>query len=340
MARMNDGLKSPDKDLFVQRSYDAAHFWVYLQRRTSWSAIRDVWATYETNGKDAKSAVNAVINSRLGLNFDKYARLWARTNYIKDFDNAGIYDYSEDETTATSCGITYGPLNQVPATTHTISNTTKWGKTDSVKPYGTDYYTFNINSNVAKIKIEIDGEDSGNFAYYFVPIKGNSYVAVTSTTNTDYTYSRTVSPGQWDKIAVVIVGRSNGGTYTISVNACMVGRWVDHMSTIWIFNQNNTRLSGTVDTTPASSCGTWSVVGTLNGNNISMTATNPPPIETACCISATFTGTVDDSCSTASGTWTNVCDWGNHSGSWSMTKTSEQTLDLQVQKMGTPFNSP
>jgi hypothetical protein len=35
-----------------------------------------------------------------------------------------------------------------------------------------------------------------------------------------------------------------------------------------------------------------------------------------------------------------VCDWGNHSGSWSMTKTSEQTLDLQVQKMGTPFNSP
>lgn len=328
MSRMVSGLSNPDLDLIISRSYDAAHFWVYLQRRTSWSAIRDVWATYETNGKDAKAAVNTVVNSRLGLTFDKYSWLWARANYIKDLGNASLYDYYEDETTTTSCGITYGPLSHVPRTTTTISNTTKWGKTGSVKPYGADYYTFNINSNVTKIEIKIDGEDAGNFAYYFVPIKDNSYVAVTGTTNTDYTYSRTITAGQWDKVAVVIVGGSTGGTYTISVNACIAGKWVDGYGYVWTLGQTGATLSGKVDTT---TCGVWNVTGSYNDPNISLTATNPPPIEDGCCTSFTYTGTVS-ACSSASGTWTNAC---GGSGTWSMTKN-----DASIESGSILFDGP
>jgi len=337
MGRMNSGLSAPDIDLIVSRSYDAAHFWVYLQRRTSWSAIRDVWATYQTNGKNAKAAVNTVVNSRLGLTFDGYVRLWARANYIKDLTNASLYDYYEDETTTTSCGVTYGPLSHVPATTRTIYKTTKWGKNDSVKPYGADYYTFPIASDVTNINIKIDGEDAGNFAYYFVPIKDNAYVSVTGTTSTDYTYSRTITAGQWHKIAVVIVGGSKGGAYTISINACIAGKWVDNYSFVWILGQTGTTLSGTVNT--GSQCGVWNVTGSYTAPNITLRATNPLPIESGCCTAFTYTGTVSG-CTSASGTWTQEGPGCTGSGSWSMTKRDAEIALPMIQYDGpTPCSS-
>lgn len=226
MSRMNEGLETPDKNLITQRSYDAAHFWVYLQERAGWDAVRDVWQTYSTNGKDEIAAVTTVVTNQLGLTFDQYTAHWALANYIKDTANPGNYEYDEDETTVTSCGVVYGPLSHVPKTAIVNANSsTKWGGSASVKPYGADYYEFNIDPKMTTIKIKIDGQDNGNFTYYFIALKNNSIVTKTMVNIPDYTYSRKMTAGQYSKIALIVLGESIGGDYTVSVNSPVSDKW-------------------------------------------------------------------------------------------------------------------
>ena len=45
----------------MQRANDTVHFWVYLEKRWGWEAIKKVWETFETNGHDAKAAVDDVL---------------------------------------------------------------------------------------------------------------------------------------------------------------------------------------------------------------------------------------------------------------------------------------
>jgi hypothetical protein len=313
MFRMNSGLNVSDKALIASRSYDAAHFWVYLEMRCGWAAIKDVWKTFQTNGHDAKSAVHDVVKSKLNMSFDKYVRLWAQANYIKDLINAGLYEYSEDEVNTTSCGITYGPLSHVSRTKYKIYQTTQWSKSDSVEAYGTDYYKFPINTDVENIKITIDGSDSGDFFYSFIPVKSESYITITEANSTDYTFSKTITAGEWDNIVVVVTGRSSGGSYTISVdNPCIEGTWVDSYGYVWTLTQDNSSITGTVQTYE---CDIWNVTGTYAEPNITLTATNPNT-QIECCTAFTYYGTVSQ-CSSASGTWTNECGFN---GSWSMTR--------------------
>ena len=193
MSPMIAGLNAPDKDLILSRSSDAAHFWVYLQKRATWSAIRDVWATYSTNGNDAKAAVNTVVDNKLGLTFDRYAGQWAQANYVKDTTNPGSYEYDEDETTVTSCGVTYGPLSHVPRISPAIANNTSWGRNDWVAPYGADYYEFKLNPKLTHIKIKLDGEDTGTFSYYILGMKSNTVLSRILKTTPDYTYPHSIS---------------------------------------------------------------------------------------------------------------------------------------------------
>lgn len=222
MGRMNSGLLVPDKKLITDpgaRSYDACHFWVYMQERCGTHlAIRDVWATYETNGKNAKAAVNTVVSARLGYTFDAYTQAWHKANRIKDSLNGGTYEYDEDEVSTTSCSVVYGPLSHVPATSRTISsNATVISLAGSVNAYGADYYDFTINPAVTSLKIVMDGADTGNFSYHFALLKDNRWRVISNTSSTDYTYSRAVTSGQYDKLWLIVTGRDKGGSYTLRV---------------------------------------------------------------------------------------------------------------------------
>ncbi len=70
------------------------------------------------------------------------------------------------------------------------------------------------------------------------------------------------------------------------------------------------KLAGTVDT---GTCGVWDVAGAFNQVNVQLVARNTTG--NSCCGQFTYTGTINKSDKTASGTWSNTCGGG---GNWSM----------------------
>jgi len=168
-----------------------------------------------------------------------------KTNYIKDLDNAatGNYDYAEDEVTQTSCGITYGPLNEVPRATNAIAdNTTSFTLNGSVSAYGADYYDFPLGADLTQLQVKVEGAAPGNFSYHFIGVKSNRWRSIINKTST-YTFTRTLTAGQWDKLALVVAGRSRGGNYTITVGApCITGTWIDSYGKTWVLVQDGTSI--------------------------------------------------------------------------------------------------
>jgi hypothetical protein len=322
MNRMISGLNNPDKDLILERSYDAAHFWVYLQKRAGWDAIRDVWDTYSTNGNNAKAAVNTVLTDQLGLAFDQYAGQWAQANYVKDAANPGNFEYDEDETTVTSCGITYGPLSHVPKVVNIlVKNGTQWGRSDAVKPYGADYYDFRLDPALTKITIKLDGDDTGTFRYYIMGMKNNTVMSKTALTVPDYTYSKTLTAGQWDKIAVIAIGGETGGTYTVRINnPCIAGQWLDNYGNEYYLNQITTGVTGWV---ASPYCTSWKVAGTYSGVDVVWNMTGSP--NTTSCCDWKATATVNDTCTNIYGTWTNLTCSGT--GTIDIDKTADMSIE-------------
>lgn len=115
--------------------------------------------------------------------------------------------------------------------------------------------------------------------------------------------------------------------------ADMGGQWTDHFPFKWNLNPElalgsltGGPFTGTVDTAP-SGCGTWNVTGNRSTQDVTLTATNPTP-KYGCCTAFTYTGTAQ--CNSASGTWTNACEF---SGSWTMRRdgaaVTGATLPLQ-----------
>ena len=217
MTYMNIGLDFPDYNLITMKE-DAALFWVYLQERTGWYAISDVWLTYFANGKNAKAAVNTVARNRLGLTFDQFVGQWAQANYVKDTSNPGIFDYGEDEKKVTSCGRTYGPLNHVHTEAWTpVKNTTRFIKGGTVSPYGANYYDFSLDPSLTEITIKLHGDATKKLRYYILGMKNNTVMLKTAITTPDYTYTKTLTAGQWDKIALIAFGGYTGGNYQVIV---------------------------------------------------------------------------------------------------------------------------
>jgi hypothetical protein len=226
MDRMNSGLQVPDKNMFVNRSYDNCHFWVYMDELFSppeyGTALKNVWNTYSTNGKNAQAAVASVV-SAVGIpSFDNYVIKWTRANYCKDFANTSTWkhDYTEDETTTTQCSVTHGPLSHVPkvAAGAISSNSTVITKTGTVSPYSADYYEFTVGPAVTTIKIYCDGADTGDFAWQFIPIQAGAVKTYAYSPGArEYTHTRSFTAGTYDKYGVIVVGRSKGGSYTLRV---------------------------------------------------------------------------------------------------------------------------
>jgi hypothetical protein len=323
MERMNEGLDKPEYNLINTRSYNACHFWVYLQKLVgSWTAIRDVWATFETNGNNAKAAVDTVATSELGKNFDQFAQAWVKTNYIKDLDNAatGNYDYDEDEVTQTSCGVTYGPLNAVPRVTNAIAdNATYFNLDGSVSAYGADYYDFPLGAGLTQLQVKVEGAAPGNFSYHFIGVKSNRWRSIINKTSATSTYTKTLTAGQWDKLALVVAGRSRGGDYTITVGTpCITGTWLDSYGIFWTLQHDTTTNAITGKVQARCGNGGYDVTGSYVEPNITLISVRSDL--TANCCSLRFEGTVSD-CATASGTWTQFgTDQCAGTGSLSMTK--------------------
>ena len=226
LAYMNDGLANPDVALLTARSYDASPLWVYLERRATWRAIRDTWAAYNANGLNGKAALDTVVSSALDLNFDAFIALWSKANYIKDLSRAGKYDYLEDEVVKTSCNVTYGPLAHVPRTTGAIAAGAVVTRTGDVQAYGADYYEFTIALDVSALEIDVTGDNPlSDFTFHFIGMKGRRALAIVNAEGSSHTFMRTLTSGEWDRIAVVVVGLS-GGSYTLTTgHPVLPGAW-------------------------------------------------------------------------------------------------------------------
>ena len=312
MARMHTGLGDPGKGLFT-RSYDACHFWVYLHEQSTASAIKQVWAKYQANGKKAKEAVGSVTSNRLGLNFDKYTAKWSKANYMKDLKNATTngYNYLENTVSTTSCGVAYGPLRKVPVTTKTINQDSGFKQTGSVSPYGAKYHVFTLGKTLKNLSINFKG--TGSFEIAFIGIKNNEWKSITDKTLTSYNYKKTLTAGQWDKLAVMVMGTSKGGSYSLQIGGCITGTWKDQWYT-WELTEEGSKIKGKVYGTCG---GTRNVSGTIKDNKITL---NAPYTGTSCC-AFTYNGTVTG-CNKISGTWkqTGGATGCTYTGTFSMTK--------------------
>jgi hypothetical protein len=276
MYRMNKGLRVPEKALITERSYDATHFWVYLQEMYD-SAIEEVWANYEVNGHDAKAAVDSVTTAAIRQNFDLFVGRWSLANYTKDLDNANVLlDYDEDEVIKTSCGVTYGPLLKVPVTTKTIGPDSTYTWIGSVKPYGSKYFVFNLTPTLNGVLGSFNG--TGSFVVSIGKIYNNEYsnFRMQDTTSIVEFGGMRDSGFFFNKVAVVVTGAPTGGNFELKIDKCITGFW--HGPGLYYLKDSGSEISGFAY--PNGCEEKYNLKGSLdNGQYISFTATYPdlPP---------------------------------------------------------------
>lgn len=324
MGRMNEGLNVPDLALIEGRSYNACHLWIYLERRCTYLAIKKVWSTYETNGKDAKAALDTVVNDRLGIGFDKFIVEWSKTNYIKDLGGAGVYSYVENKKTKTSCDVVYGPLVLVPRTSVDIDSTSLYTDAGNVSSYVADYYEFNLDTtdqDLNNLQITVDGAGVNSS---FVDISSSLKKKITDGTNTKEVYLTTFKPGKLSRVGVIVGGGSAGVDYTIEAKVCanldITGTWDDVYGYVYNLTLEGKKVSGTVDT---GGCGVWNVRGTytMSPSKLNFTATNPnyQNGNDGCTLWFKYR-TALATCDSIEGTWRN---YSGYSGSFTMWKRPE-----------------
>ena len=130
-------------------------------------------------------------------------------------------DAAEDEASVDICGKHYGPLKHVPRKVNNIlNNSTSYSlPPGKVAAYGADYYEFSLAKTVSDLKVKLVGNKLGNFSYHFIGIKNNTpllYTLKDFTTN-NVAFEKLLTSGEWDKLCLIVTGRSIGGSYTIKV---------------------------------------------------------------------------------------------------------------------------
>jgi len=147
---------------------------------------------------------------------------WLMTNYLKQLGNpyyGGIYDYCEDEETD-NFGAKY-PEQYILRTYSLANNQNITAPSDSVNAWAADYIQVFPSSNVGKIRIKFNGQDSGilglhDFYIRAVPVKNNGIGIIDDIlpgSNNDVTAE--IDNNANDNITFIISGRDYGGGYTI-----------------------------------------------------------------------------------------------------------------------------
>jgi len=283
MFYMNEGLIKPEKGLIKERALDAAHFWVKLTETapSGWEIIKDVWTGYKANGHKGKAAVDSAIRSDLGYRFDNFVTLWNNTNFMKDLANSSrTYDYTEDERIVNACGMTFGPLSHVPiAKTAFVVKDADTAIDDSVKPYGTKYFKFELEDDLSCLTIGFDAP-KGTFSYSFIGLQNGKWIKIASGTKNHYSYGRISlqGPNRWTTVVAVVGGTRAGGAFKVWADArCIKGNWTGTTSTYcygeyFRFNQLGTSLTGLMICYDMSWIAPWCrVKGTIDGLKVTLT---------------------------------------------------------------------
>ena len=139
---------------------------------------------------------------------------------------------------------------------------------------------------------------TGSFEVAFIGIKNNEWKNITDTAAPTYDYKKTLNAGQWDKLVVMVMGTTTGGTYSLKVGSCIAGTWIDGWGNTWVFKENGTSITGTYE-----SCTSYNVTGTYNPPDITLTA-KQDVVKAGCC-SVRYEGTVTD-CNSIQGTGTQI----------------------------------
>lgn len=317
VSRVNSGLNTPDSSL-LNRSYDACHYWKYiteqLNQRSSdvtseAQAMREFLDEYNSNGLNAQAASGTVTQQRLGKSMEFFFQDWSKANYIKDLDNPYIrYEYTEDDIQTNLCGRQYGPYTQVaPVMDETVPNNSwTWASQQmTVQPFGTDYLLFRLKPEVDKITIRFEGNPTGgngDFCLHLIMIKGNRWSVIYNNYNntTERTWNLNFNAGQYDKAVLVVNGLHVGGSYKVSVNACLSGIWKDNYNFVWKLVQSGNMIQGRVTTRLF---GGFPVKGEIHNNDVELNVKTGGFMRSC---DFKIQGKVE-ACKEIKGTWTNSC---------------------------------
>jgi hypothetical protein len=66
------------------------------------------------------------------------------------------------------------------------------------------------------LKIRLKGDATGDFGYSFILLKGNA-PTISNTTDNPYSFKADPSIGPWQKLILVVSGRTKGGNYTLEI---------------------------------------------------------------------------------------------------------------------------
>lgn len=322
VLRMNSGLTTSQNPL-LNRSYDACHFWKYVgeqvRKRTNPAVtdertLHEILSKYAVNGFDLQSACEVVIHTYLGRSFDRFFQDWSKANYIKNLDNPSVkYAYDEDRLVTNSCGRSYGPYARIlPAADVDVADSDfTWHSGQRfVEAYGTDYLLFRLGTSVDQFSLRFEANPEGGdgmFAAHLILLNDNRWKRIyNSPLAAEQTWNQEFEAGTYDSCVLVVNGLAKGGTYEVSLNSCISGVWRDNYNYIWTLVQSGDDISGSVKTT---SCGTYSVGGTFDGEAITLNASGT-------CCDFSYQGSIDD-CAAGGGAWTNTC---GGTGEWSLTR--------------------
>lgn len=160
MDRMKFGLETPDFAL-LDRSYDAAHLWIYLGQRAGneMEFVRDCWKAYQGNGM--LDPVRSVTTAKIGLDFDACIAEWHYANLRKDVKPVDArFTYLEDDDPIQCGDEQYGPLKRVARQSQML-NAAHPTRTVSgvVATYGADHHRFILPPGTSKIKLTVTPND-------------------------------------------------------------------------------------------------------------------------------------------------------------------------------------
>ena len=210
-------------------SYEAVLYWKYL---TEWHGniitepevgidlMLALWEEWDSPFSNGIEAVTIVLEDWASLDFEISFREWTLRNYLKDFGNPYLgYDYIEDENCPNTFGNGYADLK---ASTDTLlspgSNYSYiW---EEVFPWASDYFEYDISSNVDSIYIECDAL-AGDIFWQVMPVRDSTALLVYESGNANYNLE--LYNDDFDNIVVIPVGREEDGLYNLYVSATGIG---------------------------------------------------------------------------------------------------------------------
>lgn len=225
VSPMNNGLGDPDTNL-IHRSYDCAHFWVYLTERyleqytdqpDASKIIKKLLKKYKKE-YEGFSLIKEITTKYFDQKHKDFIREWHMTNILKDTTNiSDRYNYDLEGVTQAQCNYVW-ILGNVDIENQKFinSNSDTWNPAQgTVEKGGAEYYRIYLN-NVDQLRIDVDASEGAKI--YVTVISIESDIAVSSEYQKGQSTSFTLNSLNYDQVLVIVSGWKGDGTYQLSVN--------------------------------------------------------------------------------------------------------------------------